>query len=117
MSIYGPGSGWAGASADLCDSFSDYVKENENALRVLFGKTGDSGFAARLVGLLCSRYIIGVDGPCEMHSRFIRLFIAKGSVGLMQALLEMGFPVSSREIAEMVYSLSIRIMDPQKYDP
>ena len=91
-------------------AFFDYVKENEKAFRVLFGKTGDSGFAARLVDLLCSRYIIGIEEPDEMRARFIRLYIANGSVGLMRAWIETGFPVSSREIAETIYDLSIKIM-------
>ena len=92
-------------------AFFDYVKENEKAFRVLFGKTGDSGFAARLVDLLCARYIVGVEEPDEMRARFIRLYIASGSVGLMRTWIETGFPVSSREIAETIYSLSVKIME------
>ena len=92
-------------------AFFDYVKENGNAFRVLFGKAGDSGFAARLVELLCSRYIIGIEDPDEMRARFIRLYIANGSVGLMRDWLETGFPVSSREIAEMIYSLSVKLKE------
>ncbi len=93
-------------------AFFDYVKENERSLRVLFKKAGDGGFAERMVDLLCSRYIVGVKDPDEMRARFIRLYIANGSVGLMRAWLETGFPISSREIAEMIYSLSIRIQEP-----
>ena len=91
-------------------AFFDYVKENENVFRILFRKSGDNGFAARIVDLLCARHIIGVEEADETRARFIRLYIAKGSVGLMRAWLETDFPVSSREIAEMICSLTIKII-------
>ena len=89
--------------------FFDYVKENERVFRVLFGKSASGDFSARLVNLLCSQHIPGINGADEQSSRFIRRYVANGTVGMLREWLASGFPVSSREIAEMMYYLSRKV--------
>ncbi len=41
----------------------------------------------------------------------IRVYIASGTVGMLREWITTGFPVSSRKIAEMMYSLSRKITE------
>lgn len=91
------------------EAFFDYVKENERVLRVLFAESGDYGFTAVLVDLLCSQYIPAVENADEQSSVFIRRYVANGTVGMLREWVMSGFPISSREIAEMMYFLSRKI--------
>ena len=49
-------------------------------------------------------------GADETTSRFMRLYIANGTVGMMREWINTGFPVSSRRIAEMMFSLSRKVV-------
>ena len=90
-------------------AFFDYVKENEKVFRVLFTESGNSGFTSILVDLLCSHYIPGIENTNEISSVFIQRYIANGTVGMMREWVNSGFPVSSEEIAKMMYFLSRKI--------
>lgn len=89
--------------------FFDYVKENERVFRVLFSESPNDDFSSRLVDLLCSQYISGIEGADEQSSRFMRRYVASGTVGMLREWLDSGFPLSSREIAEMMYFLSRKV--------
>ena len=91
-------------------AFFDYVKENERAFRVLFSGSADSSFSARLVEFLCSANMTVSADADETTSRFMRLYIANGTVGMMREWLSAGFPVSSRRIAEMMFFLSRKVV-------
>lgn len=90
-------------------AFFDYVKENEKAFRILFSGSSDSSFSARMVEFLCSGYIPVSNDADEITARFIRLYIANGTVGMMREWINAGFPVSSHRIAEMMYFLSRKV--------
>lgn len=100
-----------GEESLLCatTAFFDYVKENERIFRVLFSESVYADFSARLVELLCSQLIIGIESENELNSRYLRLYIANGTVGMLKEWIETGFPVSSRKIAEMMYYLSRKL--------
>ena len=91
------------------EAFFDYVKENEKVLRVLFAEPGDCGFASVLVNLLYSQSIPAMDNADEQSSIFIRRYVACGTVGMLREWVMSGFPVSSRQIARMMYFLSRKI--------
>jgi len=93
--------------------FFNYVKENEKAFRILFNGSSESSFSARMVDFLCSGYIPVSDETDEITARFIRLYIANGTVGMMREWVNAGFPVSSRRIAEMMYFLSRKVSTPE----
>ena len=90
-------------------AFFDYVKDNEKAFRILFSESVNAEFSSRLVDLLCSQMIHGVENENELSARFIRLYIANGTVGMLREWIGTGFPVSSREIAKMMYYLSRKV--------
>jgi len=90
-------------------AFFDYVKENEKAFRILFSGSSESSFSSRMVEFLCSGYIPVNDDADETTARFIRLYIANGTVGMMREWINAGFPVSSRRLAEMMYFLSRKV--------
>ena len=91
-------------------AFFDFVRQNEKAFCVLLGGTTGDCFASRLVEYLC-RGFISVDGePDESSERFIRLYIANGTVGMLREWVSTGFPISSERIAGMMYSLSKKVV-------
>lgn len=90
-------------------AFFDYVKQNERGFRVLLGESTSSDFAARLIGLLCSKYVEPGKGDEDVASYYTHLYIANGTVGMLREWVNSGFPVSSREIAEMMYAFSVRV--------
>ena len=90
-------------------AFFDYVKENAKTVRILFSGSSESSFSARMVDFLCSGYIPVSDDTDDTTARFIRLYIANGTVGMMREWINAGFPVSSRRLAEMMYFLSRKI--------
>ena len=90
-------------------AFFDYVKENERVFRILFSESVNSGFSSRLVDLLCAQYIPGVESAGEPVQGFVQRYIANGTVGMLREWVASGFPIRSREIAELMYYLSRRI--------
>ena len=90
-------------------SFFDYVKENEKVFRILFGESVNYDFTSRLVELLCAQHIPSTESVNGPSSRFVQRYIANGTVGMLREWLASGFCLSSREIAEMMYYLSIKI--------
>ena len=87
-------------------AFFEYVKENKKAFRILFSRSADSGFSARLVEFLCSGNIPVSTDADEATARFISLYIANGTVGMMREWTSSDFSISSRQIAELMYFLS-----------
>ena len=92
-------------------AFFDYVKEHKKAFRVLFRNSSDNDFASRIVEHLCSGYIPISHASNETSARFIRLYIANGTVGMLREWVSADFPFSSRRIAEMMYFLSKNVID------
>ena len=92
-------------------AFFDYVKENERVFRILFSESVNSGFSSRLVDLLCSQYIPSVESADEPISSFVQRYIANGTVGMLREWVASGFPIRSREIAELMYFLSRKITE------
>ena len=90
-------------------AFFEFVKENKKACRILFGESADSGFSARLVEFLCSAGLPVRADADEAKSRFISLYIANGTVGMMREWIRGDFRMSSREIAELMYFLSRKV--------
>ena len=89
--------------------FFDYVKENERVFRVLFSKSANDDFSSRLEDLLCSQHIPSIDNVDVLSSRFMQRYVANGTVGMLREWLASDFPVSSREIAEMMYFFSRKV--------
>ena len=90
-------------------AFFDDVKENRKVYRILFGESAGNRFAAKLVEYLCSGFVTAGKESDELSDRFIHLYIATGTVGMLREWVEKDFPVSSRKIAEMMYFLSRKI--------
>ena len=90
-------------------AFFDFVKENDKAFRILFNERSGGSFALRMVEFLCSGYILIAEENDALSSRYIRLYIAHGTVGMMREWIQSGYSVSSREIAEKMYYLSKKV--------
>jgi len=95
-------------------AFFDYVRLNERAFRVFLGESTSSDFVARLIDLLCSKYSAPTAGGDETASYYAHLYIACGTVGLLREWVSSGFPVSSREIAEMMHAFSVKVSETQR---
>ena len=85
------------------------MKENKKVFCILFSGAASNDFPSRLVDLLCSQHIrinVNVD---EQTLRFMQHYVANGTVGMLREWITSDFPVSSREIAEMMYNYSRKI--------
>ena len=91
-------------------AFFDFVKENKRTFRVLFSENSGNGFSAKLVEFLCNGYIPVDHNSDEQSDRFVRLYIANGTVGMLREWVASDFPLDSRQIAEMMYFLSKKIV-------
>ena len=89
--------------------FFDFIKENKNTFRILFNDSSGNSFTARLVEFLCNGYVPIGDEADELSSRFIRVYIANGTVGMMREWVNTDFRISSQDLAEMMYFLSKKI--------
>lgn len=87
-------------------AFFDYVRENDRVFRILFDESKGSCFAARLVDVLCAGFIPVSGDADETSVRFMRVYVANGTAGMLREWVNTGYPVSSREIAEKMYFLS-----------
>ena len=94
---------------DETTSFFDFVKKNDKAFRILFDDKAGGSFTTRMVDFLCSGYIPVVEKEDEQSSRFTRLYIACGTVGMLREWIQSDYPVSSRKIAEKMYYLSRKV--------
>jgi AcrR family transcriptional regulator len=90
-------------------AFFDYVKENEKVFRILFSEAADAGFSSRMVDVLCAQHITGIENADELTSEFAQRYVANGTVGMLREWIDKGFPISSQEIAELMYYLSRKI--------
>ena len=88
-------------------AFFDFVRRNEGAFRVLLRDTTSNGFASRLIDFLRSKYAKPSEG--DKVSLYASLYMANGTVGMLREWVNSDFPVSSREIAEMMYYLSVKV--------
>ena len=89
--------------------FFDFIKENKRTFQILFNDSSGSNFTARLVEFLCNGYVPVSDEIDEPSSRFIRIYIANGTVGMMREWVNTGFRISSQDLAEKMYFLSKKI--------
>ena len=85
------------------------MKQNEGAFRIFLGETTSSDFASRLIDLLCSKYSTPSANGGDASSYYMHLYVANGTVGMLREWVNTGFPVSSREIAEMMYRFSVKV--------
>lgn len=90
-------------------AFFDKVKLNRKAFRILFGKSTGNSFTIRLVDYLCSGNFPVGKGADELSERYLHLYIACGTVGMLREWIETDFVLSSRRIAEMMFYYSRRV--------
>ena len=90
-------------------AYFDKVKLNGNAFRILLGKSTGNSFTIRLVDYLCSGIFPVGKGADELSERYLHLYIACGTVGMLREWIETDFALSSRRIAEMMFYYSRRV--------
>ena len=95
-------------------AFFEYVRGNERAFRIFLGESTSSGFITRLIDLLYSKYSGEDADGNEVPSINAHLYIACGTVGMLREWVNSGFPVSCRDLAEMMYVFSVRVSEAQR---
>ena len=95
---------------DETTAFFDFVKRNERAFGVLLGESTSSDFAARLIDLLHTKYTEPDEDAKNTAPYYAQLYVANGSVGMLREWVNTCFPVSSREMAEMMYRFSLAVV-------
>ena len=91
-------------------AFFDFIKENEKAFRILLSRMEDGSFILRLVELICDRNLVGVEDSDALRTRFLRLYIANGAIGMLWEWINQEFPISSQEFAKLIYVFSRRVI-------
>lgn len=89
--------------------FFDFIRENKKTFQILFSDSSGNSFTARLVEYLCNGYVPVSEDTDEQTSRFIRIYIANGTVGMLREWVNTGFRISCQDLAEMMYFLSKKI--------
>ena len=90
-------------------AFFDFVEENADVFRILFSESANAGFSSRMVDLLCAQHITGVESADGLNTEYMQRYVANGTVGMLREWIDAGFPISSREIAELMYRLSRKV--------
>ena len=90
-------------------AFFDFIKRNGKMAHILLSESADGSFSSRLVEHLCAGYIPVGEGTDELSARFLQLYIANGTVGMLCEWVKNDFPVSSQKIAEMMFFLSRKL--------
>lgn len=91
-------------------AFFDFVKQNEKTLRLLFDKNIGNDFPAKMVEFLCNGYLPVGNSSDELSDRFMQLYIANGTVGMLREWIVSSFPFTSQRIAEMMYFFSKKVV-------
>ena len=91
-------------------SFFDFVRQNEKTFRLLFDKNTGNDFPAKMVEFLCHGYIPVGNSSDKQTDRFMQLYIANGTVGMLREWIVSGFPFTSRDIAELMFFLSRKVI-------
>ena len=99
-----------GKYLDAAAEFLDFVKENARAYRIFFGGTGNGSFTAKMTETLCYGYIPDTRCTEEPADRMVRLYVASGIIGMLREWINTGFPIGSRPLAEMMYTLSRKVL-------
>ncbi|MBQ3459608.1 MAG: TetR/AcrR family transcriptional regulator [Solobacterium sp.] len=90
-------------------AYFDDVKKHRKYYQILFSEHAGNTFASKLIEHLCDGYVPVSENSDETSARFIKLYIANGTVGMLREWVNEDFPISSQRIAEMMYSLSNKI--------
>ncbi len=93
----------------LTTAYFDDVKKNIKAYRVLFGESAGNSFASTLVEFFSSGYVPVNEQNDEVTDRFVRLYIANGTVGMLREWVEKDCSISSRKMVELLYSVSRKV--------
>ena len=91
-------------------AFFDYIRQNGSTTRILFSESAESSFSLRLVEYLCSGYIPVGETTDALSARFLKLYIANGTVGMLREWVDQDFSITSRRIAEMMFFLSRKLV-------
>ena len=94
------------AAADFFES----VRKNCKAVRILFGENAGGDLVSRMVAYLYDGYVPAGPEADALSARFISLYVAYGAVGALREWVMADCPVSSRQMAELMYTLSRKVV-------
>ena len=90
----------------------NYISENRNHVQVIMSEQGDINFQKKLITLIYEQFGIlpQMDRGGDLVTRELYFtFAIYGSIGLIQHWLKSGLNKSTKEMAEIIYSMSYRI--------
>ena len=94
------------------ESIFRYFSENRNHLQVLMSEQGDLDFQKKLLTTIYEQFVISpsnTDGTNLLIGELYFIFIVNGSIGLIQHWLKNGLNESPREMAEIIYNMTLHI--------
>ncbi len=89
----------------------NYFSENRNHIQVLMSEQGDIDFQKKLVTMLYEQFGMfpNENGTDLVTGELYFVFAISGSVGLIQHWLKNGLNKSAKELAEIIYNMTLNI--------
>ncbi|MEB1808397.1 MAG: TetR family transcriptional regulator C-terminal domain-containing protein [Bacillaceae bacterium] len=95
----------------MTEKLLEYIAENQESCQVLFSEHGDPAFQKKVIMLahnhLLKSWFPGSSMPDE-NKQYLTLFIANGSIHILQTWLKNGLKESPKEMAELITKLATK---------
>lgn len=106
-------------AVNVAEKIFEYIKENAKLCKLLLSERGDFGFQKRVMMLVYDKIITDLtvhNKISKEDAEYIYYFTITGCVGIVQKWLDEDLKKSSRFMAEMVITLTMKSMGLLKSD-
>lgn len=90
------------------ENFFDYVQENERLFRIMIVQRDNSSFNHKLLNAVMEKYRDSEEGSDTLLSRYAYVYYVNGVIGIMKEWISEGFPITSRQFANIVCEMSAK---------
>ncbi len=93
----------------MTEKLLQYLAENRESCQTLFSEHGDPGFQKKVMMLAqthLSKSLMVESNNISFHSEYASLYIANGSIHIVQHWLKNGLKESPKEMAELITKLA-----------
>ncbi|WP_338066827.1 TetR-like C-terminal domain-containing protein [Evansella clarkii] len=95
----------------MTEKLLEYIADNQESCQTLFSENGDQAFQKKVIMLAHDHLLksLGEEkGQAPAYPEYVSLFIANGSIHIVQSWLKNGLKESPKEIAELVIKLATK---------
>ena len=98
-----------GESVEMLTRIFEYIRENADACAVLLSEKGDIIFQKQVMMITHKQFVADMTSVKTMSredAEYLYVFVAIGSVGIVQKWLAEGMKKPARELAEMILTIT-----------